>query len=76
MIEHCISSFKNRQEEKAYRFYISDVGYQLVNAFGKVFGSKDELIRKRFAEIIEPPKEVKEETEEEIIARIRKKLEG
>lgn len=75
MIEHCISSFKNKQEEKAYKIYMSDIGFQLANAFGKVFGSKEDLIKKRFIDCLEPPKEVKE-TEEDVIARIRKKLEG
>ena len=79
MIEHCISSFKNKQEEKAYKYYMSDVGFQITNAFGKVFGSKDDLIRERFADIMkttEKNEPEKAETQEDIIARIRKKLEG
>lgn len=76
MIEHCISSFKNKQDLKAYRIYMSDVGFQLTNSFGKVFGSKEDLISERLVNILSPAEEKPEETEEEIIARIRRKLEG
>lgn len=77
VIEHCMSLFKKRQEEKAYKIYMSDVGFALVNIVGKSFGAKENIIAQRFFEIIEPTKEEKEEeTEEQIIARIRKKLEG
>lgn len=78
-MEHCISSFKNRQELKAYKIYMSDVGFQITNAFGKVFGSKDDLIKERFVDIMKETekKNVKEpETKEEIIERIRNKLRG
>lgn len=76
VIEHCMSLFKKRQEEKAYKIYMSDVGYALVNNMGKAFGA-EYIIAQRFFEVIEPTKEEKEEeTEEQIIARIRKKLEG
>ena len=78
VIEHCMSPFKKRQEEKAYKIYMSDVGYVLANIVGKtLYGAKENIIAQRFCEIIEPTKEEKEEeTEEQIIARIRKKLEG
>lgn len=77
VIEHCMSLFKKRQEEKAYKIYMSDVGFALVNVVGKAYGAKENIIGRRFIEILEPPKDEKEEeTEEQIIARIRKKLEG
>lgn len=77
VIEHCMSLFKKRQEEKAYKIYMSDVGFALVNYVGKLYGAKENIIGRRFIEILEPPKDEKEEeTEEQIIARIRKKLEG
>lgn len=77
MIEHCISSFKNRQHEKAYRIYMSDVGYAVANMIGrKICGMKEDIISKRYAEVLTPRKKEKEESEEEIIARIRRKLEG
>jgi len=77
VIEHCMSLFKKRQEEKAYKIYMSDVGFALANFVGKLYGAKENIIGRRFIEILEPPKDEKEEeTEEQIIARIRKKLEG
>jgi len=77
VIEHCISSFKNRQEEKAFRIYVTDAGYQIANAIGKVYGAKEDLLSKRYFDIIKEAKEpVKQESGEEIIARIKKKLEG
>lgn len=77
-MEHCISLFKKRQEEKAYKIYMSDVGFVLANMVGRrICGMKDDIIQKRFAEMVNPTKEEKEpETEEQIIARISKKLEG
>ena len=76
MIEHCISSFKNSQEEKAFRIYVTDAGYQIANALGKFYGG-GELMSKRYFDIIKEAKEpVKQESGEEIIARIKKKLEG
>lgn len=77
MIEHCMSLFKKEQEEKAYRVYMADVGYALANMIGKKFcGLTEDVISKRFAEFYEPAKEKKTESEEEIIARISKKLGG
>lgn len=78
VIEHCISLFKKKQEEKAYQVYMSDVGYALANMIGRaVCGMKEDIIQKRFAEVMIPTKEEKEpETEQEIIARISRKLEG
>ena len=78
VIEHCMSLFKKKQEEKAYKIYMSDVGFALANMMGKrICGLKEDIIQKRFADAMIPPEQEKEpETEQEIIARISKKLEG
>ena len=76
MIEHCISLFKNKQETKAFQNYIADVGYVIANSLGKRWGAKEDLIPVRYKDISIPKKPKKQETKEEIIDRIRKKLRG
>ena len=76
VIEHCISVFKNMQDEKAFRIYMTDVGYQLSNFIGKIYGASGDLVKSRYCDIIQPAKPKKEETAEDIITRIRKKLRG
>ena len=76
MIEHCISLFKNKQEIKTFQNYIADVGYVIANALGNRWGATEDLIKERFKDISGTKKPKKEETKEEIIDRIRKKLEG
>lgn len=77
VIEHCITSFKNKKQNEAYKIYMSDAMFTLVNGYGKTHGASDNLIKERYIEIIAPPKEnVKEETAEDIINRIKKGLEG
>ena len=76
VIEHCISFFKNKQKMKSFQYYITDVGYIIANTLGKRFGAAEDLVKERFKDISEPKKPKKEETKEEIIDRIRKKLEG
>lgn len=76
MIEHCISLFKNKQETIKYQNYIADVGYVIANTLGKRWGAKEDLILARYKDISGTKKPKKEETKEEIINRIRKKLRG
>ena len=75
MIEHCISSFKNRTEEKAYKIYVTDSLYAIANGLYQYIG-KGNAMEKRFIDIIEKSAPKKEETEEEVIERIRGKLKG
>lgn len=76
MIDHCISLFKNKQETKRFQNYIADVGYVIANTLGKRWGAKEDLMPVRYKDISGTKKPKKEETKEEIIDRIRKKLEG
>lgn len=75
MIEHCISSFKNRTKEKAYQIYVTDSLYAIANGLYQYIG-KGNAMEKRFINIIEESAPKKEETEEEVIERIRGKLKG
>jgi hypothetical protein len=75
VIEHCISSFKNRTEEKAYKIYVTDSLYAIANGLYQYLG-KGDAMEKRFIDIIEKSAPKKEETEEEVIERIRGKLKG
>jgi len=76
VIEHCISLFKNKQETKTFQNYIADVGYVIANTLGNRWGAKEDLILVRYKDISISKKPKKEETKEEIIDRIRKKLRG
>ena len=75
MIEHCVSSFKNKVEIESYRSYMADCGYVLSNSVHRLRGGQEDIIAHRYSEIIHP-KEEKEETADEIKNRIRDKLEG
>lgn len=48
----------------------------IANTLGTRFGATEDLVKERFKDMSEPKKPKKEETKEEIIDRIRKKLEG
>jgi hypothetical protein len=71
-MEHCVSSFLEIQKDKAYKIYITDCLYSIANMYSASHGG-EQAITKRFAEILEPKKQEKEETAEEIIARMRNK---
>ena len=71
-MEHCVSSFLEIQKDKAYKIYITDCLYSIINMYSASHGG-EQVITKRFAEILEPQKQEKEETAEEIIARMRNK---
>lgn len=76
VIEHCVSAFLERQKEKAYKIYITDCLYSITNMYSVSHGGKEFPITKRFFEILEPPKQEKQETAEDVISRMRKKAEG
>ena len=76
VIEHCITSFKNKTQMEMYRIYVTDSMQALANMYSKTHGGTSEIIPKRFYELIHPPKVKEEETAEDIIDRIKKKLGG
>ena len=71
-MEHCVSSFLKIQQEKAYKVYVTDCLYSLANMYAVAHGGK-EPVQRRFAEILEPPKEKPEESADDIISRMREK---
>ena len=75
VIEHCVSAFLEKQEEKAYKIYMSDCLYSIVNMYAVSHGGTDMPVQKRFVEIIDvmEKKPKKEETAEDIITRMREK---
>ena len=75
VIDHCISSFKNRNEEKTYRMYVTDALFALTNMANKHWGGDGNALTKRYAEIITIKKE-KDESAEDIINRIKSKIGG
>lgn len=75
MIDHCVSAFVKSKREEVYKIYMSDALMQMVNVFGHAHGVKENLVVKRFADIIKPPIEITE-TADEIISRMRAKAKG
>ena len=64
---------KERQREFAHKVYTADTLKNINDAVVKMFGGSK--MRKRFYElVVEANKEVKEESSQEIIARISNKL--
>ena len=74
VIEHCISSFKNKTHEEMYRVYITDSIQAITNMYHKAHGGNGEAVVKRYYDIIHPSEPKKEETADDIIDRIKKKL--
>lgn len=75
MIEHCISAFSQRQEEKAFWIYVTDA--LKVISENTAEGERRTAMAKRWFDVIEPPEEKKpEETRsaEEIITDLKKRL--
>ena len=48
----------------------------MVNCYGRTYGVQGEIIEKRFIDVLEPPKPKKEESAEDVINRIKRKLRG
>lgn len=56
MIEHCISAFSERQQEKSFRIYVTDtLSYIAKNTAKQV--KEGVYVGKRWIDIIEPKKE-------------------
>lgn len=91
MIDHCVSTFFHKQEEKAFRIYVSDAlqaitqntTHFLTNKGIQDYGSS---LGKRWIDIVTPPEKPKEKTLkemeeelkpcEEIAADIWKRIRG
>ena len=78
VIEHCVSFFRKKNEELAYRIYVTDALKAIAENTQKMFGGS--FMQKRFAEIIRP-KDTAEDIEDadikakDIIERIKAKAE-
>ena len=76
VIDHCISAFQKEQEEKLYRVYVTDALKAMVDNTMRFAGGV--RLQNRFYDLAykTKPKVEKEETADEIIMRIKNKLEG
>lgn len=57
-----------------FRVYVTDSLQSITNMYNKAHGGNGEVVTKRFFDLIHPSKPKKEETADEIIDRIKKKL--
>lgn len=74
-MDHCISAFQKEQEEKAFRIYLSDAMMAIADNTARYAGGSK--MSSRFYDIINVKKEAKkEETADEIILRIKEKVNG
>ena len=75
VMDHCISAFQKEQEEKAFRIYLSDAVMAIADNTAKFAGGSK--MSSRFYDIINIKKEAKkEETADEIILKIKEKVNG
>ena len=73
MSEHCISAFLKRQDEKAYKSYITDALKIITENTAKSVGGS--MLTMRYCDIIDRSKpQDDEKTADEIIENIRYKL--
>ena len=57
-----------------FRVYVTDSIQAITNMYNKAHGGNGEAIKTRYYDLIHPSQPKKEETAEEIISRINKKL--
>lgn len=74
VIEHCVAFFRRKQEEEAYRVYVTDTLKAMAESIANAYGGN--VPKHRYAEIIQPGRPEVEETRtaHEIISNISKKL--
>ena len=72
MIDHCISAFLERQDEKLYRIYVTDNLQRIAKNTAGFNGGEYPTVR--YADLIDRRAPKKQETAEEIIDRIKTKL--
>ena len=70
VIEHCISSFKNKKHLEALTIYVTDCLFTIANG---IYGGGNKAIKDRFCNLIIEESKPKE-SEDEIINRIKQKL--
>lgn len=73
VIEHCVSAFSKKQEEKAYKNYIANAVYSLANQYSLSHGGQM-VIEKQYHELFEKPKQM--ESADAIKKRILDGLKG
>ena len=71
MIDHCIAFFRRQQEQTALEIYVTDCLKAIAENTAHAFGGS--TITRRFADIINPPKE-EERTAEQIISDFKRKI--
>lgn len=71
IIEHCISEYKKLQHQKSYQIYVTETLRAIVENTSKI-GKGGFTMKKRWIDIIEPPKPIKEDNRscEEIVGDI------
>ena len=77
-MEYCVASFRKKQEERAYKIYVTDILKVICENTANAV-NKGNYLTTRFYDIMEDMtsrKKKKEETADEIKARIRKKIGG
>ena len=72
VIDHCISAFLQRQDEKLYRFYVTDA-LKAIAGNTQLFAGGDSMSIS-YKEIIDRKPKEKEKTAEEIIDNLKSKL--
>lgn len=77
VMDHCMSAFKYRQEEKLYRVYVTDALKAIADNTRRYAGGYN--LTSRFFDWVykdKPKGNKREETADEIILRIKQKIEG
>ena len=74
VIEHCVAFFRRKQEEQAYREYVTDTLQAMAKSIANAYGG--DVPKYRYAEIIQPVNPEVEETRtaHDIISNISTKL--
>ena len=72
VIDHCVSLFQKKQNEKQYRAYITDALMAITETLADRYGGRKMTMR--WMEMIQPPKPEDTRTGEEIKASIVGKL--
>lgn len=74
VIDHCISSFQKEQEEKVFRIYLTDALQAIAENTQRFAGGMK--MNKRYYDIINIKPQKQEETADEIILRLKGRING
>ena len=72
MIDHCISAFLKRQDEKIYRIYVTDALKAMVENTSRFAGGT--VIKTRYCDLVDRTPKKETESAEQIVDRIRNGL--